>query len=236
MVFGRAKERFPRRALVLLAASLAGLVSLAAAASADHHRADIYDARYCEIFILRGTVPNAKVRVFNTIGLDRCPAKKWEAIDPAALAQELGAKAVILNGPRHWLMDSASGKLGKPRRIAGIRMRQAAVIDIKSNADLARKPYTERTIHRHNTWRWDRGRRVYELVAPDGARYVMQSYSLQQDPQLSIPDLRSLGQRLDLPDGWRYRTKRLKRDLIVRANGRATIIQDDLLNTYQRMR
>jgi len=221
---------------VLLVASLAGLVSLGAAASADHHNADIYNARYCEIFILRGTVPDAKVRVFNTIGLDRCPAKKWNAIDPSALAQQLGAKAVILNGPRHWLMDSASGRLGKPRRIAGIRMRQAAVVDIRSNDQLVQKPYTERTIHRHNTWKWDRGRRVYQLTSPDGSKYVMQSYAQIKDPHLSIPDLRSLGGRLDLPDGWRYKTKRLKRDLVVRARGRATVVQDDLLDTYQLVR
>ena len=236
MDFDKARERFPRRAIALLAAFLAGLVCLGAAASADHRKSDIYDARYCEIFILRGTVPDAKVRVFNTIGLDRCPAKKWNAIDPAALAQQLGAKAVILNGPRHWLMDSASGKLGKPRRIAGIRMRQAAVIDITSNAELAQMPYTERTIRRHSTWKWDRGRRVYELTSPDGSKYVMQSYAQIRDPYLSIPDLRSLGGRLDLPDGWRYRTKRLKRDLTIRANGRATVVQDDLLDTYQRVR
>ena len=64
----------------------------------------------------------------------------------------------------------------------------------------------------------------------------MQSYSLIKDPHLSIPDLRSLGRRLELPTGWRYRTKRLHHDLTLRANGRATIIQDDLLDTYQRIR
>jgi hypothetical protein len=60
--------------------------------------------------------------------------------------------------------------------------------------------------------------------------------SSSKDPHLSIPDLNSLGSRLDLPDGWRYKTKRLKRDLVVRARGRATVIQDDLLDTYQRIR
>jgi len=120
--------------------------------------------------------------------------------------------------------------------MAGMRVRRVASINIKSIADLVQTPYTERTIRRHNTWSWDRGRRVYELAAPDGSSYVMQSYSLIKDPHLSIPDLHSLGQRLDLPTGWRYRTKRLHHDLTVRANGRATIIQDDLLDTYQRVR
>jgi hypothetical protein len=236
MDFVRAMERLPHRALVLGAVSLAGLVCLVAAASADHRRVNFYDARYCEIFVLRGTVPDARVSVFNTIGLGHCPASKWNAIDPAKLAEHLHATGVVLNGPRHFLMDSASGHLGDPRWMAGMRVRKAASIDIKSPADLVQTPYTERTIHRHNTWRWDHGRRVYELVAPNGSRYVMQSYSLIKDPDLSIPDLRTLGPRLELPTGWRYRTKRLRQDLTVRANGRATIVQDDLLDTYQRIR
>jgi hypothetical protein len=63
----------------------------------------------------------------------------------------------------------------------------------------------------------------------------MQSYSQIRDPELEIGDLRSLGGRLDLPRGWVYRSRVLKRDLTLRAQGSATIIQDDLTNTYQRV-
>ncbi len=34
----------------------------------------------------------------------------------------------------------------------------------------------------------------------------MQAYSQIRDPELAIGDLRSLGDRLELPLGWRYRT------------------------------
>jgi hypothetical protein len=74
---------------------------------------------------------------------------------------------------------------------------------------------------------------VYELVAPGGDTYVMQSYSQIRDPQLSIGQLRSLGGRIDPPPGWGYRVRRLRRDLDVGANGKATIVQDELQNTYQ---
>jgi hypothetical protein len=206
-----------------------------AVASGNQSRRDLHDARYCEIFELRGAIPDAKVVVFNTIGLNNCPATRWRAIDPARLASRLGAAAVILNGPRHFLMDSASGRVGKTQTIAGIRMRRAATIPIRSASDLVQAPYTERTIARHNTWRWDRGRRIYELLAPDGTRYVMQSYAQIRDRHLSVPHLRLLGRRLDLPPGWTYRTWRLAHDLVVRARGEATVIQDELLDTYQRL-
>ena len=63
----------------------------------------------------------------------------------------------------------------------------------------------------------------------------MQSYAQILDPGQTIGDLRSLGARLELPRGWAFRTRRLKRDLTLRANGEATIVQDDLQNTYQRL-
>ena len=57
---------------------------------------------------------------------------------------------------------------------------------------------------------------------PRRANYLMQSYSQIRDPELSIGQLRSLGDRLDLPQGWTYRSRRLKRDLTLHANGTAT--------------
>lgn len=195
---------------------------------------DLRDARYCEILELRGTIPDAEVTVWNTIGLNECPAAQWDAFDAASLATELGATAVILNGPRYFLMDSARAVIGRTRSFHGMRMRKVATIPITTAADLGRAPYAERTIDRINTWHWDRGSRIYELLAPDGTTYVMQSYSQIVDPSQTIGDLPTLGERLTLPEGWRYRSRRLRAELDLGAKGAATIIQDDLTNTYQR--
>ncbi len=215
--------------------ALALVAALAVPVAVAKPPLDFHDARYCEVLILRGEVPDATVTVFNTIGINQCPAAKWEALDAGALAQELGAKVVILNGPRHFLMDSATGDPGRTRSFGALRMRKVATISIDSNDDLVPRTYTERTIERHNTWTWEAGRRVYELRAPTGRTYVMQSYSQIRDPQLMIGQLRTLGARLPLPDGWRYRSRVLERDLTLRARGTATVVQDDLTNTYQRL-
>jgi hypothetical protein len=132
-------------------------------------------------------------------------------------------------------MDEATGRSAEVRSFAGRRLRSVATIPIRSVADLAQVSYGERTVERRNSWQWNRGRRVYKLLAPDGTRYLMQAYSQIRDPELAIGDLRSLGDRLELPLGWRYRTHRLRRDLVLRARGEATIVQDELLNTYQRL-
>jgi hypothetical protein len=62
----------------------------------------------------------------------------------------------------------------------------------------------------------------------------MHAYAQTKDPNLSIDDLASLGERLALPEGWAYVTPKLERDLTLTAQGSATVIQDELQNTYQR--
>ena len=219
-----------RRACVVVAL-VAGLIPASASASPPK----LHNARYCEILEVRGSLPDVEVTVWNTIGLNRCPAARWEAIDTAALAAERGDLLVIKNGPRHFLMDSATATIGRERTFGGIAMRKVATIPIRTAAELSQTPYTERTIERHNTWTWNGGRRVYVLLAPDGSNYVMQSYAQIRDPDLKLAELRALGDRLELPPGWSYRVRRLKHDLTLRANGSATVIQDDLQNTYQRL-
>jgi hypothetical protein len=219
-----------RQALSALAifAALVGVASAKPVAGDDLH-----NARYCEILELKGSPPDAQVTVWNTIGFNDCPQEQWDAIDATSLAQERGDTLVVKNGPRYFLMDAATAEAGATHTFGDLKMRKVATIPIHSNAELAQTPYTNRTIKRHNTWTWEKGRRVYELLAPDGSTYVMQSYSQIRDPQLTMGQLRGLGSRLQLPQGWVYRSVKLKRDLTLVAKRSATIVQDDLTNTYQ---
>jgi uncharacterized Zn-binding protein involved in type VI secretion len=220
----------PALAAILIAA---GLATAAVAPAAQRQGSGLHDARYCEIIELKGSPPAATATVWNTIGLNNCPAAQWRAFDSTALARELGDTFVVLNGPRHFLMDSARAATGGVRAFHGMRMRKVATIPIRTAADLAQTPYTDRTIARTNTWRWSKGRTVFELVAPGGDTYVMQSYAQIKDPALTLSKLGSLGRRLQLPPGWRYRTRRLGRALVLTAKGSATVLQDELQNTYQ---
>lgn len=218
-----------RASLLLAAALLVALPGSAAAATAD----DLHNQRYCEIIELRGSLPNITANVWNTVTHNDCPEEWWEALDAEQLADELGATGVVLNGPRHWMIDRASAKRGKVREFHGEKMGKVATITIRTAAELVQTPYTDRVINRSNTWEWDKGRTVFELVAPGGDVYVMQAYSQIKDPSLSKKDLPGLGKRLDLPDGWKYRKRKLKRDLVLKFKGAATILQDELQNTYQ---
>jgi hypothetical protein len=217
-------------------AALLALVALlvpASASAATRSATGLHDARYCEILELHGALPDVTATVWNTIGLNDCPDAEWKAFDAPSLAAELGATAVILNGPRHFLMDSVTAETGRVKSFHGMRMRRVATIPLRTAAELVQTPYTDRTIARRNTWSWKRGRRVFELVAPGGDTYVMQSYSQIRDPKLTLRALPRLGKRLKLPAGWHYRSRVLKRPLDLVARGSATVIQDELQNTYQ---
>jgi hypothetical protein len=224
-----------RQALGALTLALAALLVMAGPVAAKvRSKSGLHNARYCEILELKGLPPGATAVVWNSLGLNACPADWWASFDAAALAQERGDTAVVLNGPRYFLMDSVTAATGRVASFHGLPMRKVATIPIRTAADLVQTPYTERTIARNNTWSWKAGRTVYELVAPDGTTYVMQSYAQIRDPALTIGDLAGLGSRLTPPAGWTYRTRRLTRPLDLVAKGSATIIQDDLLDTYQR--
>ncbi len=64
----------------------------------------------------------------------------------------------------------------------------------------------------------------------------MQAYCLAVDPTLTTDDLAGLADRLDLPDGWSFSTRTLDAGLdMLSTDGVATVVQDELENTYQRV-
>jgi len=100
---------------------------------------------------------------------------------------------------------------------------------------LLHRPYRETTINRDTIYRFKSGLPVFMLEAPNGSRYAMQAYAQIVDKTLTYADLPTLGQRLKLPAGWRYTTVTPDTDLVLGANGTATVIQDELENTYQKL-
>jgi len=191
--------------------------------------------RYCEVLIAFLEAGSIQAQVWGTQGLNACPADAWSTVDAAAIRTEVGATAVVLNGPRYWLIDGASAELppGAPRLFGTLEMRQLATLTIAPGA-ASPMPYVERVVNRDSAFDFRTGAEVYELVGPDGATYVMQSYAQIVDESLSEADLPGLGARLELPAGWQYRARTLDAPLVVRTPGAAVVVQDELQNTYSR--
>ncbi|MEL6347381.1 MAG: hypothetical protein AAFV53_29975 [Myxococcota bacterium] len=195
---------------------------------------DLHDARYCEVIgvsVERG--PTFPADVYNTVGNNDCPAESWDELTARDAAETMGTPIGILNGPRHFVIDAVS----KPAddvppptiELNGMVMTYIASLDL-SASDVSRKAYEVEPVERDNVWIYDRGTTIFELTDPDGNVYVMQSYSLEIDPDLTIDDLEHLA--LDLPEGWSYGARVLRATLELDAAGEALVLQDEYRNSY----
>ena len=175
---------------------------------------------------------------WGSLGLNDCPPAIWAGITEDAMKQRFAALTVLLNGPRHFLMDSITAKgatkSGETIEVAGLKLTERATIDL-GLLDLLHRPYREQTINRDTIYSFKAGRPVFMLEAADGSRYVMQAYAQIIDKTLDYAALPTLGGKLKLPPGWRYLSMVPEQDLVLGAAGKATVVQDELENTYQKL-
>jgi hypothetical protein len=191
--------------------------------------------RYGEIFVVRAENDDLVAEVYNSYTLNDCPADQWGKLDLAAIATSEGALVAVANGPRYWLVDTIE-KLGPPspdvHDFGGILMARAATLNLGA-AGVDPSPYRERRVARAAMFVFAAESEVYELTNPDGAVYVMQSWCTAVDPHLAESDLASLGDRLSLPQGWRYRNRQLDAPLHVMTRiDDAVVLQDEFRNSY----
>lgn len=195
---------------------------------------NVRGSRYCEIIY---TKLSLTLPVYSTFNLNNCPEAVWKTISTDEIKKETGASKVLLNGPRFFLMD----KIVKSHLInsqivtlGGIQVREAGILHL-SFKDLVMgfRPYIEHEVKRDTIWVYDAGKPVYELINPAGQVFVMQSYSIQHEPQTEA-SLSNLGEKLKPPIGWTFRAGNLKvQGEVVAVKQQAVVIQDELRNTYQ---
>jgi hypothetical protein len=196
---------------------------------------DMRGVRYGEVLAVFQRSGSFEAEVYGTQMLNDCPQELWEKLDPVAIAEELGALMVKLNGPRHWMLDGLGAKRAPTepvlREFSGLLTRRIAILDLGQTP--TQIPYTVRHVDRGAIFFFDKGAPVHELVDPAGLAYVMQAYCVGVDPTLTEDALDGLGTRLQLPEGWSYRSRILDEELVVDTTDTiATVIQDELENTY----
>jgi len=193
--------------------------------------------RYGEILLLRTDGSSYVAEVWNTMGFNDCPPPEFAELDAPAIATERGALLAIKNGPRYWVLDAieASMREAAPTTKFGtLEMFLAATIDFGPTLP---DPggYVERRVARDTVFEWAAGTTLHELHAPGGRTYVMQALSHALDDTQTIESLASLEARLALPGGWTFSTRSqgTALRLLSDADGVATVVQDELANTYQ---
>ncbi|MEE3065670.1 MAG: hypothetical protein VYA67_17260 [Actinomycetota bacterium] len=194
---------------------------------------DLSGKRYGEVLLVEVGESGPQATVYNSFGLNDCPAELWSKLDPQAIAAEHGVAAALLNGPRYWLMNAIEKQADGPQErktFGGIEMIKQATVALSS---MNPAPYTVNEVTRNTVFVFNAGEEIYELIDPDGRRWVMQTWSQVADPNLSRADLAGLAERLTLPEGWSYQPRVLDQTLRVDTTTRpARVTQDDLTNSY----
>jgi hypothetical protein len=207
-----------------------------AASASNSVRDGMHAVRYCEIILLSGKEDGIHGEVFNTFPLNECPDDQWKAIDTVAIAKAEGVFFASSNGPRYWAMDSvmkSDASETYKKTFGEIEMNHYASVFVGANPAAMQNPYTPRAVDRKAAFTFNAGTTVYMLRDAEGKTYVMQSWSQQVDPELVEDDLLTLGERLELPEGWTYDSKTLTQEFVVETRAEdAQVLSDDLRNSY----
>jgi hypothetical protein len=168
---------------------------------------------------------------------------RFLALDAEKLKKEYGSDGVRFNGPRRFVANGISAIAfdGCKKKVIGsipfflYGTFEAPSFDAFMTGE--QPPYHVLVSKRTNTFYFNAGEQVYELVTPEGEVYTMFSLSLRVDPKNSIENLPTLAERLSLPKGWTYRVRKLDKDLALSstydANPPNTIVLDQFENNYE---
>jgi hypothetical protein len=196
---------------------------------------DMRGVRYGEVLAMFLRDTGLEAEVYGTQMLNDCPQHLWQTLDADVITKEMGAMFVKLNGPRYWVLDGFGTKVDvvEPvfREFNGLNMRRIAILSL--GTDFSPGAYVERKVNRGAVFFWDAGKKVFELVNPQGVVYVMQALCISVDSNMSEQSLDTLGERLSMPEGWSYRVRVLSEELIVDTTATvATVLQDEFENSY----
>ena len=203
------------------------------------HVQDVRGHPFCEVGLVTGTgQDDAIANIWNTTGASDPTPEQFDALDADTIARENGALRAWLNPIRHWMFDRLDVvEVGDDRTfggITGIWMAVAGAATLRQAT--VQGSYDPGYVYRNDTFTFSKGAKVYLLDAPDGEVFVMESFTRHWDPTLSEDDLAHLAGRLDLPDGWGFRTHVLDQDLEVtsaKGDNVAHVLQDNLHNAYR---
>jgi hypothetical protein len=199
---------------------------------------ELRNTRYCEVLASVQTGATITTYVYSTLGFNECPAEQWNALTVDEVNAEFGSQSADLNGPRYWVLDSLSASggstTGQTFTFGGIKMGLRATILGTAAGQVGQSFYVPAEVHRTTVWTYDAGKPIFELTAPDGGVYVMQSYAQIVDKTLTYEQLASLGSKLSLPPGWTYSVQTPSTTLQLVASGIAYVVMDKLQNSYQR--
>jgi hypothetical protein len=196
---------------------------------------------YCELWFYNA---DGRVAYLNTSELNNstdpkatCPSKLWDHIKTRELAKQVGVKSVFKVGPRVWVFDAAVLTVSMViETYGGLQTRWWGNLRIPNGVDVRRTlflRYYPIASYGKAAFVFKKGLPVFILDSPDGSTWVLEALTSKGQP-FSDSSLSKLGEKLELPIGWRHRTKVLNKDLILTSsNGVSRVMVDNLHDVYE---
>jgi hypothetical protein len=218
-------------------------------ASAKYLRVkNMHKVRFIEIFLAgrEAKTGNMVAACYNTMftpdgipaSKDTAPQKQVEGLDFAKMKNDYGVLGASLNGPKLWLPDWSEIDAGAERDFNGIKAAWVAQLNMGNNTSVGEsKPYQPMTIARKSGLGWNKGTTALLLDDAEGNTWIMKGFQLGIKPQRTYEQFVASGSGnfKHLPSGWKFRIKRLDRDLIeAPEHGVATIMPDEFFNIYDK--
>ena len=210
---------------------------------------NLHLTQFIEIFLATPDPKTGKLVApcYNTLfSPDGIPASKItapqelvEGLDFEKMKQEYGVKGASLNGPKLWTPDYTDIEMGEVREFNGIKAAWIAQLNMGDNAGGVSEttPYKTVTIFRKSELGWKKGTTVVLLDDAEGNTYILKGFQLGLKPQFTYEQFVAAGQSnfKKLPAGWKFRLKKLDKDLIeTPKDGIATIMADEFFNVYDK--
>ena len=216
-----------------------------ATTSTNQTPSELRDYPYCEV--IPGNVSGSTLtqHVFNTLAYGPCVSSQFATVTPQNIIDAYNAsyspQATVadINGPRAWVLDTITStggvtSSGETLTVNGIKFGLTGMLSFPvGTPPLGSDPYVPYTVSRNTVYLFRAGGLVYELTDPSGNVYVMQAYSKQINPNLTMKHPPNIGPDIQLKAGWTYSSRRLTSDLTLTAAGSTTIVNDYYANTYQ---
>jgi hypothetical protein len=215
-------------------------------AGAEHRKFDnLRDYRYEEIDLFARD-PLKKVLYvssYNTTGQnagddnrDSAPKSLAQSVDPKRVAKRYQAMFASISAPRYWTLDWLADRVGAVRNFDGLDaawMGNSLAPSAAASAKQSSPAYRTVLVARTAVEGFKKGSEVYLLDDPKGRTWVMVAYTDKASPGLTIDKLASLDDVLKLPQGWKFRTATLAKELVLEPKaGITAVTEDDEDNVY----
>jgi hypothetical protein len=183
------------------------------------------------------------VSTYNTTGQNAgedsrnsAPKALAQSVDPKRVAKQYQALSAWISPPRYWTLDWLADRVGAVRNFEGLDaawMGNSQATRPAASSKSGSTAYHTTLVARSAVEGFKKGSQVYLLDDPKGRTWVMVAYTDKDDPGLTIDNLASLDSVLKLPQGWKFRTETLDKELILEPKaGFTAVILDDKEDIY----